>query len=331
VKRALITGVAGQDGSYLAECLLEKGYQVFGLTRPVREDAPDTHLHNIAHLLDRISLRYTELGLDGAARDSIAEAMPDECYHLAASSFVSFAFEDEAATIENNIRSTHELLGALREKAPACRLFFAGTSEMFGAAERAPQDEETPFRPRSIYGISKTAGHHLVRYYRDTHGLFACTGILFNHESPRRGPQFVTRKITMGAARIKLGLDRKLFLGNLDALRDWGWAPDYVRAMWLMLQQDEPADLVIATGEIRSVREFVDAAFARLGLDWRDHVEVDRRFYREAEKVPLCGNCRRAGDRLGWRPSMDFAAMVGEMVDSDLALLGGGQTAPGGP
>lgn len=314
MKRALVTGIGGQDGSYLAELLLDKGYEVHGI------ELPDVPLPNLAGIESRIALHRGSLLQADWLQRVVQGAAPDECYHLAASSFVSYRFEDEAKILENNIGGTHNLLAALKQQAPRCRFFFASTSEMFGAVEQAPQCETTPFRPRSVYGISKVAGHQLVEYYRRQHGLFACTGILYNHESPRRGLNFVTRKITSTAAKIKLGLESKLVLGNLDAERDWGYAPDYVRAMWLMLQHAEPLDMVIATGQKHTVRDFVSQAFAQVALDYRDYVEVSQEYFREKEAVPLLGDAARARDVLGWKPSRPFADIVREMVQHDLEL-----------
>lgn len=318
-KKALITGIAGQDGSYLAELLLEKGYEVHGIELPVPE-GEEQRLGNIEHIKEHLSVDFGSVADAAFLAGVIERVQPDECYHLAAASFVSYVFDEEAATLNNNIQSQHCLLATLKQVVPECRLFFAGTSEMFGAVTQSPQNEATPFNPRSIYGISKVAGHHLLDYYRKQHGLFACTGILYNHESPRRGLQFVTRKITASAARISRGLEQTLYLGNLDAVRDWGSASDYVRAMWLMLQQDVATDYVIASGENRSVREFVDAAFRRVGLDYRDYVEVDPRFYREAERISLCGDCSRLNKELGWKRLKSFDEIVTEMVDRDLSL-----------
>jgi GDPmannose 4,6-dehydratase len=320
LKKALITGIAGQDGSYLAELLLEKGYEVHGIELPVPA-GEERRLDNLAQIRERLSLDFGSVADAAFMAGVIERVRPDECYHLAAASFVSYLFEEEAATLNNNLQSQHCLLATLKQLAPQCRLFFAGTSEMFGAVTASPQNEQTAFNPRSIYGISKVAGHHLLDYYRKQHGLLACTGILYNHESPRRGLQFVTRKITATAASISRGLEQKLYLGNLDAVRDWGSASDYVRAMWLMLQQDVPADYVIATGENRSVREFVDAAFRRVGLDYREYVEVDPRFYRETEPVALCGDCSRLEGELGWQRLKSFEEIVAEMVERDLVLL----------
>ena len=317
MRRALITGIGGQDGSYLADLLVESGYEVHGI------ELPGAPLVNLVQLAGRITLHHGSLLEADWLRSIVKSVSPGECYHLAASSFVSYRFEDETQILENNIGGTHNLLAALLEFAPGCRLFFAGTSEMFGTVEQIPQDEWTPFRPHSIYGLSKVAGHHLVEYYRQNHGLFACTGILFNHESPRRGMAFVTRKITSAAARISRGLESKLILGNLDAERDWGYAPDYVRAMPLMLAARQPCDYVLATGTLHTVRDFVEAAFSVVNLDYRDYVEISAEFYREKEAVPLCGDARRIASALGWRAERRFDEIVREMVTADLARLEG--------
>jgi GDPmannose 4,6-dehydratase len=320
MKKALITGIAGQDGSYLAELLLGKGYEVHGIELPVLEGNRE-RLANIQPVLDSLHLHFGSLCEPGLVQALVARVQPDECYHLAAASFVSFAFEDEVSVLQNNLQGTHNLLAALKEKAPACKVFFAGTSEMFGNATTSPQDETTPFLPRSVYGISKAAGHHLVRYYREQHGLYACTGILYNHESPRRGKQFVTRKITSTVAAIKAGKAEKLVLGNLDAFRDWGYAPDFVEAMWLMLQQARPEDFVISSGRLHSVREFVQRAFDCVGLDYQGFVEVDPKFYRPAEEVPLHGNPGKAEEKLAWINRKCFPEIIQEMVGNDLHSL----------
>jgi GDPmannose 4,6-dehydratase len=321
MKRALITGISGQDGSFLADLLLHCGYEVHGLVRRAALEDAATKLSNIRHLQDQIILHPAALDNELSLYKVIAKVQPDECYHMAASSFVSYSFEDEFSILTTNFNGTHFLLTSIKEAAPHCRFFFAGSSEMFGTVQTSPQTEETPFNPRSIYGISKLASHHLVRNYRDQYGLYACTGILYNHESPRRDYKFVTRKITSQAARIKLGLMDKLYLGNLASLRDWGYAPDYVQAMWLMLQQEEPDDFVIASGVNHSVEEFVACAFATLGLDYHQYVEIDPRFYRQAEEVPLCGNGAKIRQRLGWQPTKAFEDIVREMVEYDLKLL----------
>ncbi|MBI2685134.1 MAG: GDP-mannose 4,6-dehydratase [Acidobacteria bacterium] len=321
-KRALITGVNGQDGSYLAEELLERGYEVFGLVRRVGLEAPEHRLERLVHLLDRIDLRAASLESYAGIFNAVAKIRPDECYHLAAASFVSYEFDDEFSTLTANINGTHYLLAALKDLVPDCRFYFAGTSEMFGSAASAPQNEQTRFRPRSIYGISKVAGFELIRNYRERYGMHASSGILFNHESPRRGHEFVTRKITSGVARILAGHASELRLGNLDAERDWGYAKEYVKAMWLMLQQPEPDDYVIATGLLHSVRDFVRIAFQCAGLDWERYVVTDPHFFRTGESVALCGDASKARRILGWMPNKGFEEMVREMVEADCAALG---------
>ena len=320
MKKALITGIAGQDGSYLAELLLAEGYEVHGIVRRIAIEDTEHKLKNLRHILDRLHLHVASLDNVLSMIKVIKDLAPDECYHLASSSFVSYSFEDEISILNNNVNSTHYLLAAIREFAPRCRVYFAGTSEMFGNVAASPQDEETPFNPRSVYGISKVAGFHLVKNYRQQYGLFACSGILYNHESPRRGYEFVTRKIVSSAVKIKLGLQESVSLGNLDAFRDWGYAPDYVRAMWLMLQADRPDDYVVASGETHSVREFVAAVFSGLGLDYEKYVKVDPSFFRPAEYVQLCGNPAKAVERLQWRRTKSFQGIVEEMVAGEMGL-----------
>lgn len=317
-KRALITGITGQDGSYLAELLLGKGYEVFGLVRRVALENPEARLERLTPILPQLQLRAASLESYPSLFQAVTSIQPHECYHLAAQSFVSYSFEDEFSTLNTNINGTHYLLSAIKNAAPECRFYFAGSSEMFGKVRTVPQTEQTPFHPRSAYGISKVAGYELNRNYREAYGLFACAGILFNHESPRRGYEFVTRKITAGAARIKAGRSRELPLGNLDARRDWGHARDYVEAMWRMLQQPEPDDYVIATGETHSVREFAEQAFACLGLDYRDYVVADPRFFRPAEVDLLLGDATKARQDLGWQPKVTFEGLVREMAENDL-------------
>ncbi|AJE04187.1 GDP-mannose 4,6-dehydratase [Geobacter pickeringii] len=321
-KKALITGIAGQDGSYLAELLLDKGYEVHGIVRRVAIEDTEHKLKNIVHLLDRIQLHVASLDNVFSVIKTVKDVVPEECYHLASSSFVSYSFEDEISILNNNVNSTHYLLAALKEFAPECRFYFAGTSEMFGQVSVFPQDEATPFTPRSIYGISKLAGYHLVRNYRQQYGAFACTGILYNHESPRRGYEFVTRKIVSSAVKISLGLQKTVLLGNLDACRDWGYAPDYVEAMWRMLQAPEPDDYVVATGVTHTVREFVSRAFAAVGLDYRCYVQVDPRFFRPTEAVPLCGAPKKIHDRLGWAPTKTLDEIIAGMVSHERTLHG---------
>jgi GDPmannose 4,6-dehydratase len=319
MKKALITGITGQDGSYLAELLLEKGYEVHGIVRRVAIEHPQARMWRIRHLLDRIHLHSASMESYASIFDIISTVKPDECYHLAAQSFVSYSFEDEFSTINTNLNGTHYVLSAIKRQAPQCRFYFAASSEMFGNVEETPQNEKTPFRPRSPYGISKMAGFELTRNYREAYGLFALAGILFNHESPRRGGEFVTRKITSSAARIKLGMDQEIRLGNLDAKRDWGHSRDYVRAMWLMLQQDEPEDYVIATGESHTVRDFLETAFDIVELDFRDFLVIDDSLYRPSEVNVLQGDASKARKKLGWQPTMSFHELIREMVESDLA------------
>src|SRR2546428_2450005 len=312
---ALITGITGQDGSYMSELLLEKGYSVHGIVRRVALEDPDHHLWRLRNVLKDLVLHSASLESFASLHRVIRGVKPDECYHLAAQSFVSYSFEDEFSTLNANINGTHYVLAVLHDLAPQCRFYFAGSSEMFGRAEEVPQNEKTRFHPRSAYGISKVAGFELTRNYREAYGLHASSGILYNHESPRRGYEFVTRKITSHAARIKLGLTRQLPLGNLEARRDWGHASEYVKAMWMMLQQSKPADYVIATGETHSVREFAEMAFTHLGLDYRDHVFIDPQLIRPAEVEVLQGDATIARKTLGWNYSLSFADLVREMVD----------------
>ncbi len=321
--KALITGVAGQDGSYLAELLLSKGYEVHGVVRRVSIEDSEHKLKNVSHILNELQLHVASLDNVLSLIKIIKDVQPQECYHLAASSFVSYSFEDELSILNNNLNATHYLLAAINEFAPHCRFYFAGSSEMFGNASRSPQDESTPFNPRSIYGISKVAGYHLVKNYRSLYGLFACSGILYNHESPRRGYEYVTQKIVSSAVRIKLGLQTTLELGNLEAHRDWGYAPDYVKAMWLMLQDDEPNDYVISTGKTRSVRQFAETVFAYLDLDLSEHIAINSKFYRPSEEVRLCGNPSKALKTLQWRRTKSFEAMIHEMIDSERLRIKG--------
>ncbi len=326
MKKALITGITGQDGSYLVELLLEKGYEVHGMVRRVALEDPSHRLSRITHLLDKIELHSASLESFPSIFRVISEVQPDECYHLAAQSFVSYSFEDEFSTINTNINGTHYMLAALQEVAPSCRFYFAASSEMFGNAKETPQTEQTPFYPRSPYGISKLTGFHLTRNYREAYGLHATSGILFNHESPRRGFEFVTRKITSHVAKIKIGVENKLALGNLDAYRDWGHARDYVLAMWMMLQQDQPDDILIATGETHTVGEFCEIAFSHVGLNYNDYVKVDPRYYRPAEINILQGDPSKAEKVLGWKRQTSFKDLVIEMVESDLKLFSSGES-----
>ena len=319
-RKALISGITGQDGSYLTEFLLEKGVEVHGIVRRVAIEDPEHRLWRIRHLLDNITIHAASLESFPSLFRVFNLVKPDECYHLAAQSFVGYSFDDEFSTFQSNINGTHHMLAALGECAPECRFYFAATSEMFGKVETVPQDERTPFHPRSAYGISKVAGFHLTRNYREAYKLHASCGILYNHESPRRGFEFVTRKITSQVAKIKLGLTDKLTLGNLDAKRDWGHAREYVQAMWMMLQQDEPDDYVIATGESHSVKEFVEASFAHVGLESEQYLEIDPRLIRPAEVELLIGQPAKAREKLGWEPRIKFKDLVAEMVESDLEM-----------
>src|ERR1700726_1377211 len=320
-KSALITGITGQDGSYLAEHLLDLGYEVHGLVRRVALEQPGQRLSRLKGCLDRIHVHPASLESYASIFHVFTKHQFDECYHLAAQSFVAESFADGFSTMSTNINGTHYVLAALREVQPKCRFYFAGSSEMFGKVHETPQRETTPFHPRSPYGISKVAGYYLTVNHREAYGMYRSNGILFNHESPRRGETFVTRKITRAATRIKEGLQDKLYMGNLDARRDWGFAGDYVEAMWLMLQQDEPDDYVIATGETHSVREFLDLTFGHLGLRAEDHVEVGLRYYRPAEVDLLIGDYGKAKQRLGWEPKTKFEDLVKLMVDADAQLL----------
>ena len=320
-KKALITGITGQDGSYLAEWLLAQGYEVHGLVRRVALEDPHRRFARISHLLDRITLHPASLESYASIFHTISRHEFDECYHLAAQSFVAESFADGFSTMNTNINGTHHVLAALHELRPQCRFYFAGSSEMFGKVFETPQSEDTPFHPRSPYGISKVAGFDLTRNYREAYGFFGVGGILFNHESPRRGHEFVTRKITSTVARIKHKRASELRLGNLEARRDWGHAKDYVRAMHLMLQQPEPDDYVIATGQTRTVRELCELAFSEAGLDYRDFVKTDERFYRPAEVDLLTGDATKARDKLGWTPSYTFEELVREMVAADLEII----------
>ena len=320
-KSALITGITGQDGSYLAEHLLAEGYDVQGIVRRVAIEDPDRRFGRITHLLDRIKLHAASLESYPSIFHVFSQQKYDECYHLAAQSFVAESFADGFSTLNTNIGGTHYVLAALRELQPGCKFYFAGSSEMFGKVQEVPQKETTPFHPRSPYGISKVAGFELTRNYREAYGMYCCNGILFNHEGPRRGFEFVTRKISSGVARIKMGLAAEVRLGNLDARRDWGHSADYVRAMHMMLQQPEPDDYVISTGETHSVREFCELAFAEVQLDYRDFVRVDEAFYRPAEVDLLIGDPSKARRILGWEPKHTFRDLVAEMVRSDLANI----------
>lgn len=316
-KRALITGITGQDGSYLAEFLLEKGYEVIGMVRRTST----VNFERIRHIQDRVTLVQGDLLDQSSLIDILREYRPHEVYNLAAQSFVPTSFKQPVLTGEFTALGVTRLLEAIRLVDPTIRFYQASSSEMFGKVREVPQSENTPFHPRSPYGVAKVYAHWITVNYRESYGMFAVSGICFNHESPRRGLEFVTRKITYTAAKIKLGLAHELRLGNLEARRDWGYAPDYVRAMWLMLQQDEPEDYVIATGETHSVREFVELAFDYLGLDWKKYVVVDPALYRPADVDLLVGDATKARTKLGWAPSVTFEQLVKIMVDADLELV----------
>jgi GDPmannose 4,6-dehydratase len=313
-KRAIITGITGQDGSYLAELLLSKGYEVFGTVR--RASAPN--FWRVQHILDRITVRPADLLDQLSMLRLVDEVRPHEFYNLAAMSFVPASWDQPMLTGEFNAQGVTRVLEAIRQVDPSIKIYQASSSEMFGKVREVPQNEDTPFYPRSPYGVSKVFAHYITVNYRESYNLFAVSGMLFNHESPRRGLEFVTRKVTDGVARIKLGLTDTLSLGNLDAHRDWGFAGDYVRAMWLMLQQDRPDDYVIATGVSKSVRDLVEVAFAHVDLDWNKHVKLDPKLIRPAEVEHLIGDATRARTQLGWTPSVDFKGLVTMMVDADL-------------
>ncbi len=316
-RTALITGITGQDGSYLAELLLDKGYTVVGMVRRTST----VRFDRIRHIQDRIHLVPGDLLDEVSLIHILREHRPDEVYNLAAQSFVQTSWSQPVFTGEVTALGVTRLLDAIRIVDPAIRFYQASSSEMFGKVVEVPQRETTPFYPRSPYGVAKVYGHWITVNYRESYGMFATSGILFNHESERRGVEFVTRKITDAVARIHLGLQRELRLGNLDAKRDWGWAPDYARAMWLMLQHDEPDDFVIATGETHSVQHFCDVAFGHVGLDWHDHVVQDERYMRPAEVDLLVGDPAKAGAKLGWEPTVTLDEMIKEMVDADIRLL----------
>ncbi|MDM8526863.1 GDP-mannose 4,6-dehydratase [Anaerolineales bacterium HSG24] len=318
-KTALITGITGQDGSYLAEFLLEKGYKVIGMVRR----SSTINFDRITHLqeIDALELVQGDLLDQMSLIDILNDCHPQEVYNLAAQSFVPTSWRQPVLTGEFTALGVTRVLDAIRIVDPTIRFYQASSSEMFGQVQDVPQTESTPFYPRSPYGVAKVYGHWITINYRESYNLYACSGILFNHESPRRGLEFVTHKVTYAAARIKLGLQKEVRLGNLDARRDWGYAGDYVRAMWLMLQQDQPDDYVISTGETHSVRELCEAAFEGVGLNWEDYVVVDDKFYRPAEVDLLIGDCSKAKNVLGWEPTVDFRSLIKLMVESDMAEL----------
>ncbi len=318
-KHALITGITGQDGSYLAEFLLEQGYEVFGLVRRTSTE----NFSRIHHIQDRITLISGDVLDQTSLMSALEQSQATEVYNLAAQSFVQTSWQQPVFTGDVTALGVTRLLDAIRKVNPAIRFYQASSSEMFGKVREVPQRESTPFYPRSPYGVAKVYGHWITVNYRESYGMHTTSGILFNHESPRRGLEFVTRKVTHAVARIKLGLADAVWLGNLDSRRDWGFAGDYVRAMWLMLQQDEPDDYVVATGETHSVQELVDVAFGHVGLDWREYVRQDQRYMRPAEVDLLVGDASKAGHVLGWEPNVLFKELVQMMVDADLELLRG--------
>ena len=320
-KKALITGISGQDGSYLAELLLSKGYEVHGIVTRSELENPTQSLWRLVNILKKITLYPASIEAYPSMLNIVKQVKPHECYHLAATSYVSYSIEDEFSIFNSNVNGTHYILSVLKEAAPQCRFYFAGSSEMFGKADQTPQNEKTPFHPRSAYGITKVTGYYLTCNYRENYNMFACNGILYNHESPRRGNEFVSRKITNGAAQIKLGFAKQLSLGNLDSVRDWGFSGDYVEAMWLMLQQDQPDDYVIATGIPHTVREFCQIAFSQLDLDYQDYVVIDQQLFRPTEVVPLVGNPSKAREILSWQTKHTLNEIVSMMVEADYKRL----------
>ena len=320
-KIALITGITGQDGSYLAEFLLKKNYKVHGLVRRVALEDENHRLWRIRHLVQKITLHAASLESYASLVKIIQKIKPTEVYHLGAQSYVDYSFKDEFSTLNTNINGTHYILSALKEFSPKSKFYFAASSEMYGKVLQSPQNEKTPFYPRSVYGISKVAGFDLTRNYRDAYNMFCCNGILFNHESPRRGFEFVTRKITHAVARIKYGLQKDLKLGNIDAKRDWGHASDYVEAMWLMLNNKKPKDYVISTGKHYSVRDFAKLAFKLVNLDYKKFIKTDKKFYRPSDVETLLGDCKKAKKELKWRPKYNFHQLVEDMVKADLDFV----------
>jgi GDPmannose 4,6-dehydratase len=316
LKRALITGITGQDGSYLAEFLLLKGYEVYGMVRR----SSTINYERISHIQDRLKLMQGDLLDQNSLIEALKISEPDEVYNLGAQSFVPTSWNQPVLTGEFTALGVTRMLEAIRTVNPKIRFYQASSSEMFGKIQETPQNEKTPFHPRSPYGVAKVYGHWITVNYRESYGIFCCSGILFNHESPRRGLEFVSRKVTSAAAKIKLGLQKELRMGNLDAHRDWGFAGDYVEAMWLMLQQDEPEDFVIATGISHSVQDLIQAAFDHLGLDWEEYVKIDPKLLRPAEVDYLVGDAKKAKAKLGWQPKVTFEELIKMMTDSDLQL-----------
>ena len=320
-KIALITGITGQDGSYLAEFLLKKGYSVHGLVRRVAAEDKSHRFWRLKSFINKLEIHAGSLESYASIINIITKIKPHEIYHLGAQSYIDYAFKDEFSTINTNINGTHFLLSAIKEFSPKTKFYFAGSSEMFGKVREIPQTEKTPFYPRSVYGISKVAGFDLTRNYREAYNLYCCSGILFNHESPRRGFEFVTRKITHAVARIKFGLQKDLRLGNMDAKRDWGHAKDYVEAMWLMLNKRKPDDYVISTGKHYTVRDFAKLAFELVDLDYKKYVKVEKKLYRPSEVESLLGNCKKAKKDLKWKPKYDFRKLVKDMIRADLEFV----------
>ena len=318
MKKALITGISGQDGSYLSEFLLNKNYEVHGVIRRVALEDETHRLWRLRNIRDKVTLHSGTLESFSSIAKIINKVQPDEIYHLAAQSYVTNSFEDEFSTLNTNINGTHYMLASMKEFSPKSKFYFAGSSEMFGKTVETPQNENTRFYPRSAYGISKVTGFELTRNYREAYNFFASTGILFNHESPRRGFEFVTRKISLAVARIKNNLQKELTLGNIKAMRDWGHAKDYVEAMWMMLQQKTAADHVIGTGKQHSVEEFLDIAFKHVGLNYKDYIKIDQKFFRPAEVENLLADPSSSKEKLGWTPKIKFKDLVEEMVESDL-------------
>ena len=321
VKKALITGITGQDGSYLSELLLKKNYKVYGIVRRVALEDETHRLWRIKHLLNKIEIKSASLESYASIVKIIQKIKPDEIYHLGAQSFVAYSFEDEFSTLNTNINGTHYILSAIKDFSPKTKFYFAGSSEMFGKVQKKRQDENTRFYPRSAYGISKVAGFELTRNYREAYNIFACTGILFNHESPRRGFEFVTRKISSSVAKIKHGKQNYLYLGNMSAKRDWGHARDYVKAMWLMLQQKKPLDFVIGTGKMHSVKDFAKLAFSTAGLNYKKHIKFNKKLLRPSEVETLRANYKKANKLLKWQPTVKFQQLVKEMVLEDIKFF----------
>ena len=321
IKKALITGITGQDGSYLAEFLLEKKYKVYGFVRRVALEDETHRLWRIRHIKNKLHLDSASLESYASIVKIIQKIKPDEVYHLAAQSYVSYSFEDEFSTLNTNINGTHYILSAIKEFSPKTKFYFAASSEMFGKVRKTPQNELTPFYPRSSYGISKVAGFELTRNYREAYNIYACSGILFNHESPRRGFEFVTRKISFAVAKIKLGIQKNLYLGNINSKRDWGHAKDYVKAMWLMLQRKVPCDYVIGTGKTFSVKEFIKIAFDHVGLKYNNYIKIDKKLFRPTEVDLLKADYTKAKKELKWKPEIPFKKLVIDMVDSDIKFI----------